>query len=524
MAFPPATLQAFGFTPAGIGAGYVNVKHAPFFAVGDGITNDTAAIQAALDLGGTIFIPAGTYLVRDLTVPQNNTTIFGQGYASCLKRDPAPVGSVRVLNVNKGGAKYRTGVKIYGLRFDGSRGSPNVLYTQENELVNPDNTSDLDVFDCWFENSGQDGLDCDGQNIGLRVRNCRFKNCGGFAIHTYGADNSIIQDVQIEGCGQDWFVGSGPAQPWAIDYNADPATGLVPVNAICRNVFIKDCSQGISMEKMKYGLIEGAVIRNCNAGGLVGVASYGQGIRLGPDGGSNKISNTLIDTTVENGVTIASPLGDCALVNVDVYSPGRYGFEVLVSPRARLANCYVKNPPAHAFEVTNSSDVQLVGCKSEGGPVAGAVLAAFRINNNSQRPSLSACFSSGHLYGLVIAAGTDNWRVIGCTFQGTVTSDVFFSPTAGTNGVFRGNLFGTGSKFENRGTNAVPIGATSVAVAHGLWKAPTMIHVQPIDNLGAATRMWVDHALTTDTHFTVKVDVDPASAAADFLWEANRNA
>ena len=45
----------------------VNVKDAPYYAKGDGITDDTAAIQAAVDyvkdLGGTIFFPRGQYSV-----------------------------------------------------------------------------------------------------------------------------------------------------------------------------------------------------------------------------------------------------------------------------------------------------------------------------------------------------------------------------------------------------------------------------------------------------------------------------
>lgn len=48
----------------------LNVMLAPYNATGDGATNDTAAIQAAIDAlpstGGTIFFPPGTYLVTTL--------------------------------------------------------------------------------------------------------------------------------------------------------------------------------------------------------------------------------------------------------------------------------------------------------------------------------------------------------------------------------------------------------------------------------------------------------------------------
>jgi hypothetical protein len=65
-----------------------------FGARGDGVTSDSAAIQAAIDAaeragGGTVFFPCGTYLLqsadRRVTVTSSNIRLLGSGACSVLK-------------------------------------------------------------------------------------------------------------------------------------------------------------------------------------------------------------------------------------------------------------------------------------------------------------------------------------------------------------------------------------------------------------------------------------------------------
>ena len=67
---------------------YINVKH--FGAKGDGVTDDTSKIQAAIALaetigGGAVFFPSGNYVVdATLTIEADNVSLLGVGAASII--------------------------------------------------------------------------------------------------------------------------------------------------------------------------------------------------------------------------------------------------------------------------------------------------------------------------------------------------------------------------------------------------------------------------------------------------------
>lgn len=89
------------YTPAGTGAvpttvqtklrETVSVKD--FGAVGDGVTDDTAAIQAALNAGGTIKFAAGNYKVTTQLVIKSNTTLLLDDNAIIRRAWAGPNGS-----------------------------------------------------------------------------------------------------------------------------------------------------------------------------------------------------------------------------------------------------------------------------------------------------------------------------------------------------------------------------------------------------------------------------------------------
>lgn len=99
--------------------GILNVKAAPFFAKGDGITNDTAAIQAAINavsastVGGNLYFPPGTYLHTGLTLnAKRNITLLGPAFNS----GALPYGAELRYTSTGSGLAIDCGIS-YGIQF-----------------------------------------------------------------------------------------------------------------------------------------------------------------------------------------------------------------------------------------------------------------------------------------------------------------------------------------------------------------------------------------------------------------------
>lgn len=85
-----------------------------FGAKGDGLTDDTAAVQRALDSGQPILAGPGTYLLADEVVLRDGTTLFAAPGSALFTK---PVGSTHNL---LSGTDIE-GVSLVGLSFDGQR-------------------------------------------------------------------------------------------------------------------------------------------------------------------------------------------------------------------------------------------------------------------------------------------------------------------------------------------------------------------------------------------------------------------
>jgi hypothetical protein len=103
--------------PSVLGSDWINVLY--YGAIGDGVTNDTMAIQAAIDAaeaagGGVVYCPAGLYKITATLTMGSDVTLVGAGrYATRLKGN---LTSALLQSPNTAARYYRWG--IHDMGFD----------------------------------------------------------------------------------------------------------------------------------------------------------------------------------------------------------------------------------------------------------------------------------------------------------------------------------------------------------------------------------------------------------------------
>jgi hypothetical protein len=75
-----------------------------FGAVGDGVTDDTAAIQAAFDSQQPIYMPVGVYKTTSELVIKNGTRVYGAGNWSAVQQTDMETGTTVIRYAGVGGA------------------------------------------------------------------------------------------------------------------------------------------------------------------------------------------------------------------------------------------------------------------------------------------------------------------------------------------------------------------------------------------------------------------------------------
>lgn len=113
-----------------------------FGAKGDGTTDDTTAIQAAITAagvtGGIVLVPTGTYrLTTGLAITGDRVSLIGQGRSSVLKWDAAFSGTLIDISATTGNLRYNNAVKdLYIWGQNASNVAISLTRTYETEIHN----------------------------------------------------------------------------------------------------------------------------------------------------------------------------------------------------------------------------------------------------------------------------------------------------------------------------------------------------------------------------------------------------
>ena len=168
-----------------------NVKD--YGAVGDGTTDDTAAVQAALDAvynagGGTVIFPPATYFMNMYGVIRSHTTIEGAG-ATFVKK--VGQGSTAVF-ATLGGPGYGAGAKnvtIRNLRLKGDFAAKRQI-----GLIGAHHVDDLLIENCVFEEAHIGGHIMDLQGC----RRVTIRNCVFLGQNTVDSTNRTVECIQVD--------------------------------------------------------------------------------------------------------------------------------------------------------------------------------------------------------------------------------------------------------------------------------------------------------------------------------------
>ncbi|HUA78869.1 MAG TPA: right-handed parallel beta-helix repeat-containing protein [Dyella sp.] len=150
-----------------IGSTVLNVRN--FGAMGNGVSDDTAAFQAAINAlpstGGTIVVPNGTYMIDALKSinlrSHTRLSLWGSAYIKAIPNNAQRYWIVKAWNVNN--------VEIVGGNYVGERTQHQGTIGQWGYDINIQGSSNVYVHDTTLSNSWGDGILVGGTGSGKTV-------------------------------------------------------------------------------------------------------------------------------------------------------------------------------------------------------------------------------------------------------------------------------------------------------------------------------------------------------------------
>lgn len=441
-------------------------------AVGDGATDDTAAVQAAVDAlasggGGVAYLPPGTYLCGQISLG-NNVWVRGDGtYATTLKLKNG-------ANANLLDGSVKTGVRISDLTLNGNRANQSANCACVQLML-----CDHAVLERVRLTGGrQFGLVAGGCRYGLfdagRMDDCGTSTASGDGFAWFGSVTGITPDhFQVRGS---LFVGrAGGPEGITVD-----GTGLKFLgNTFLGNDTHQDASCLYVTNSARRVLVEGNYVENW--GNYAVDFDFQNGVQ---STGHRVVGNTFVGCRnagvgcAANGVVIADNhcFNNGRTVNGTAPDAGN-GVGILVDGANLL--------------VANNLCTDLQGTKTQ-------------------------------QYGIALrnlSGATTKLTAIGNDLEGNVNTGILNLGTIGSGHTVARNRAHVS---EAAGTSTQTPGAVAtVTIAHGLTLAPTAMVVQPANANARGAPAFHVTADATNLTLTFASNLTAATSYA-WNWRAER--
>lgn len=285
-----------------------------FGAKGDGVTNDTKAVQAAIDYAaekgkdGIVVIPEGVFSVKDLKY-RKNVKIIGSGEKSVLLSDPSCLTWSGIMHCKKIDSVY-----IQNVTFDGNKPIVPGNTEEGTVLLWVESCTNVNITDCTFRNNWYLGI-CIKKSKDIIIERNKFieLDCGVLTADL-PSSNILIND--------NYFDGAEYSEPISI-YAMKPG---YHENITITNNVIKNHTKGsgILLRAVKSAVVKNNTIDNCCTGIYLTTKTY-SGVEYGVYNAI--IEDNVIINSVYEGVIIDS-FNNSKFVNNTIQDSGVFGILV----------------------------------------------------------------------------------------------------------------------------------------------------------------------------------------------------
>ena len=455
----------------------VSVKD--FGAVGDGVTDDTVAIQAAVNAvgaigGGSVYFPAGTYKIsNEITVNSIGVVLIGASRWATLIRQHTPnLGIFKIMSMF-------CGVKALSFMYAGTPASGATAIYVEGSYVT--------LEDFVIRSS----------HTGIHYKNGVAGRVIDFEILDYESAGLIAESLN------DLFVSR-------FILNAGNETrgtlgGLRLVNKV--EAFI--CTDG--------DILLGSFSMTMDA------VTYALGLRPAYNNFTNVFFDSAVNPTQINKCVETEFVG--CWFSGGRSGAGKSGADISQSQSIRFTNTRFFNCGAQGAVVqASSTDVTFTACSFESNSVtAGAGVAhGLQISNNTTQFQVIGCKASNGLftgtqgYGIFIGSDCNQFVVRDCNLIGNATGPLLDGTADTSDKTIHGNI---GYRTSNTGEGVIAAGTTFVVVSHGLAAPPRLqdiVLTRQNTNAGS-TDLFVSGI--TATQFQINTAASP-SINVTMTWHA----